>query len=69
MAAPENYNLITTPNLKPMKTKYILAILFTAIVTLSFTFISTKSNNKTVESQPIEDNSAPIGGLAADDSL
>jgi hypothetical protein len=69
MAAPENYNLITTPNLKHMKTKYILAILFTAIVTLSFTFISTKSNNKPVESQPIEDNSAPIGGLAADDSL
>jgi hypothetical protein len=51
-----------------MKTKYILAILLTAIVTLSFTFISTNSKKAEVKETYV-DNSAPAGGLAVDDSF
>jgi hypothetical protein len=51
-----------------MKTKYILAIVLTAIVTLSFTFIS--SSKEPVETvRVVNDNSAPVGGLAVDDSF
>lgn len=57
---------------KTMKFKYIAAIIVTAIVTLSFTFIST-SKSKTVEPtssiQNHADHSAPVGGLAAHDAF
>jgi hypothetical protein len=51
-----------------MKTKYILAILLTAIITLSFTFISTTGKKADVKQVSV-DNSAPAGGLAVDDSF
>lgn len=52
-----------------MKFKYIAAIILTAIVTLSFTFISTSTENKVEPTSAIQDHSAPIGGLAADDAF
>jgi hypothetical protein len=51
-----------------MKTKYILIIALTAIVTLSFTFIKTGTKNDPKITARVE-NSAPAGGLAVDDSF
>jgi hypothetical protein len=51
-----------------MKTKYILLLAITAIITLSFSFVSVKKEvNAPVQSAQLE--SAPIGGITLGDEL
>jgi hypothetical protein len=52
-----------------MKTKYIILVALTAIITLSFTFITTSKPKVSTESQVVQAPNAPVGGLAVDDSF
>jgi hypothetical protein len=69
LAATKNAQRAHKLNLKPkyMKTKAILLIAATALVTLSFTFATLKKSP--VEKKAIESssNNAPVGGFASDD--
>jgi hypothetical protein len=51
-----------------MKTKISFLIAVTAIITLSFTFISTKAD-KSVKTVTTVSNEAALGGLAIEDAL
>lgn len=50
-----------------MKTKAILLIAATALVTLSFTFASIKKSTDKKQMQTTQNTSAPIGGFASED--
>lgn len=53
-----------------MKTKIILLLALTAVITLSFTFISV-GNSKNAKAQIIEQNAqdVPVGGLVSEGQL
>jgi hypothetical protein len=53
-----------------MKTKILLVILITAVVTLSFTFASVHSNNANQELKQVkysQEHNEPVGGLASEE--
>jgi hypothetical protein len=52
-----------------MKTKALFLVAVTAVVTLSFTFVSTSQTQKDKIEKTKESYSAPIGGFASEEKL
>jgi len=50
-----------------MKTKIILLLVISAVITLSFTVVSVKSNKQTTEIT--NTSNEPVGGFTAEDKL
>jgi hypothetical protein len=54
-----------------MKTRVIIFLAITAVITLSFTFITVKSQkaSSSVQIQSAKSQTSPVGGFAMEDAL
>lgn len=52
-----------------MKTKAIILIAISAIVTLSFTFASVTKTSESKKTSTHQNNDVPVGGLASEDKF